>query len=87
MKLLWGHGFETRMMCFCIYEVFLLLKLENFLCYIFYFGCLVGILKEINKMELGLQISMENTLRASIWILIASKMSLSLIYDFGTKIR
>jgi hypothetical protein len=47
----------------------------------------VGILKEINKMELGLQISMENTLRASIWILIASKMSLSLIYAFGTKIR
>jgi hypothetical protein len=47
----------------------------------------VGILKEINKMELGLQNSMENTLRASIWILIASKMSLSLIYAIGTKIR
>lgn len=87
MKLLWGHEFETRMMCFCVYEVFLLLKLEKFLCYFNYFGCLGGILKEINKMELGLQNSMENTLNASIWILIASKISLSLIYDIGTKIR
>ena len=29
MKLLWGHELGTRMMCFCIYEMFLLLKLEK----------------------------------------------------------